>query len=195
MVTFEIPLADKSTRLKKVLIYGNPGTGKTTGAERYCKRNELNPIVFDVDDTNFTDMPNIRLDYTVKDSLLMKHLLHWIPKIKDSEYDTIVIDGVSKLIQLLTPPEDKKNKFAAFKVRSDNVQKLLKCLSKSQCHIIFIGQSDTIIKDTKNKDDSETYSQPIVDINSIVNTAFYTYKSEGNFFYECTKYRKNKEEL
>ena len=37
---------------KKVMIYGNDGTGKSTFAEEYCKQNNLKPIVIDVDDTN-----------------------------------------------------------------------------------------------------------------------------------------------
>ena len=189
-----LPLADKKNRVKKILIYGNPGTGKTTGAELYCKKNGLNPIVLDVDDTNFTDMPNLRIDFTQKSQMIRKHLLHWIPKIH-TDYDTIVIDGISSLIELLTPPDDKKNGFIPFKVRADNFKKLINCLNKSKCNLIFIGQSDVIIKDTAKKDDSETYSKPIVQINSLVNTSFYTYKSEGLFKYECTKWRGEKEAL
>ena len=39
---------------KKVMIYGNDGTGKSTFAETYCNKNGLNRVVIDIDDTNFT---------------------------------------------------------------------------------------------------------------------------------------------
>ena len=42
--------------LKKVLIYGLDGSGKSTFAEQYCNDNNLNAIVIDVDDTNYTDL-------------------------------------------------------------------------------------------------------------------------------------------
>lgn len=47
-----------------------------------------------------------------------------------------------------------------------------------------------IIKDNENKDENETYSKPVVEINSIVNWAYYTYKpNESTFKWVCTKYR------
>ena len=42
------------TNLKKVMIYGHDGTGKSTFAENYCNKNGLNPVVIDIDDTNYT---------------------------------------------------------------------------------------------------------------------------------------------
>ena len=53
----EIPLQDKNKRPDMVLIYGNPGTGKTTSAEKYCKMKGYKPIVLDVNNTNHTSMP------------------------------------------------------------------------------------------------------------------------------------------
>ena len=34
---------------KKILVYGNDGTGKSTFAAEYCKEHGLNPIVIDID--------------------------------------------------------------------------------------------------------------------------------------------------
>ena len=47
---------------KKVMIYGNDGTGKSTFAETYCNQHGLNPIVIDVDDTNYTSLPIVEVD-------------------------------------------------------------------------------------------------------------------------------------
>ena len=47
---------------KKVMIYGNDGTGKSTFAETYCKQNGLNPLVIDIDDTNFTSLPIVEME-------------------------------------------------------------------------------------------------------------------------------------
>lgn len=189
----EIPLADKKNRIDKVLIYGNPGTGKTTSAWKYCKEHEYNPIVFDNNDTNYTPMPNIAIDFSKSHIYILKELTKWIPLIAKSEYDTIIIEDIGNLVDQLTPPEDKRNKFAAFKARADAVKKVVNCLNKSGCNLIFIGQSDMIIADRENKNDSENYSKPTVLINSMVNTAFYTYKPDENTFkWSCTKFRGKK---
>ena len=49
---------------KKILIYGNDGTGKSTFASEYCKEHGLNPIVIDIDDTNYTDCDILDLTFT-----------------------------------------------------------------------------------------------------------------------------------
>ena len=38
------------------LFYGDDGTGKSTAVEKYCKENGLNALVFDLDNTNYTNM-------------------------------------------------------------------------------------------------------------------------------------------
>ena len=53
----------ESNPRKKVLVYGLDGSGKSTFAYEYCKRNGLNPVVVDVDDTNFTPSPILDLDF------------------------------------------------------------------------------------------------------------------------------------
>jgi len=191
-MAIEIPIQDKTKRPDYILIYGNPGTGKTTSAWKYCKMKGYNPIVFDVNNTNHTPMPNLDIDFSKNHIVILKDLLKWIPLIAKSEYDTIVIEDTGRLIDSkLTPVKaNEKNKFAKWEVRATAMSKLLDCMVKSGLNIIFIGQSDMIIKDHENKDENETYSKPVVEINSIVNWAYYTYKPNGlTFKWECTKYR------
>ena len=185
-----LPIADKKTRPDIILIHGNPGTGKTTAAEKYCKMKGYKPIVFDVNNTNFTSMPNLDMDFSMNHLGIMRQLTHWIPKIKPEGFDTIVFEDIGNLIEKLTPKADKKNNFAHTQARATFVKDLMKCLNASGCNIIFLGQSDMIIKDYENKDDNESYSKPIVLINAIVNWAYYTYKpNETTFAWKCTKYR------
>lgn len=189
----EIPLADKSKRPDIVLIHGNPGTGKTTSAWKYCKKNDYNPIVFDNNNTNFTPMPNIGVDFSGNHLSILHQLTNWIPKLKEGGFDTIVFEDIGDLIEKLTPPADKKNGFAHVQARASFIKQLMKCLNKSGLNVIFIGQSDMIIKDAENKNDSESYSKPVVLINAIVNWAYYTYKPDADTFcWVCTKYRGQK---
>lgn len=191
----EIPLADKTKRPDIVLIHGNPGTGKTTSAWKYCKMKGYNPIVIDVNNTNWTPMPNLKIDFSKNHIVILNQLMRWIPEIAKSEYDTIVIEDTGRLIDTkLTPSKsNEKNKFAKWEVRATAMTKLINCLTKSGLNIIFIGQSDLIIKDHENKNDNETYSKPVVEINSIVNWAYYTYKPDENTFkWVCTKHRGEK---
>ncbi|MGN0176672.1 MAG: AAA family ATPase [Methanobrevibacter sp.] len=187
-----IPIQDKSQRQDIIMIYGNPGTGKTTSAWKYCKMKGYNPIVLDVNNTNHTSMPNLDIDFSKNHVYILKELTRWIPLLAKSEYDTIVIEDTGRLIDSkLTPAKaNEKNKFARWEVRATAMNQLIDCLVKSKMNIIFIGQSDMIIKDHENKDDNETYSKPVVEINSIVNWAYYTYKpDESTYKWTCTKYR------
>ena len=185
-----IPIASKENRVDKVLIYGNPGTGKTTSAWKYCQRKEYNPIVFDNNDTNFTDMPNLDVDFKKNHLSILQNMTRFIPHLKQAGYDTIVFEDIGNLFELLTPPSTQKNQLLAYKARSDNIKKLIGCLDKSGCNMIFIGQSDMIIADKVNKNDTENYSKPVVLINALVNFAYYTYKPDENTFeWTCTKYR------
>ena len=189
----DIPLADKTKRPDIVLIHGNPGTGKTTSAWKYCKNHGYNPICFDNNNTNFTEMPNIAIDFSGNHLSVFRQLERWIPRLKQGGYDTIVFEDIGDLIEKLTPPVDKRNGFAHVQARAQLIKKLMKCLNKSGLNIIFIGQSDMIIKDAVNKNDSESYSKPVVLINAIVNWAYYTYKpDEDTFCWVCTKYRGKK---
>ena len=50
MLEFE----NRENPLKKVLIYGEDGSGKSTFAEQYCTKNKLKAVCIDVEQTNFT---------------------------------------------------------------------------------------------------------------------------------------------
>ena len=91
-----------NTRLKKVLIYGKDGTGKSTFAAQYCKDNNFKPVVIDVEDTNFTGLPIVDMEFS-NDRKIYQDLINIIDEIKDSEFDTIILDGVSSLLELLVP--------------------------------------------------------------------------------------------
>ena len=84
---------------KKVLIYGQDGSGKSTYAEKYCNDHGLNPVVLDIEDTNYTDLPMLNefdLSTDVKAYRFMKQVLD---EIEQTEFDTIIIDGIDSLIE------------------------------------------------------------------------------------------------
>ena len=49
---------------RKVLFYGKDGTGKSTQAYRYCKSKGLKAVVVDVDETNFTPLDIVDVDFS-----------------------------------------------------------------------------------------------------------------------------------
>ena len=84
---------------KKVLIYGDDGSGKSTYAEKYCHDHGLNPVVLDLEDTNYTSLPMLNtfdLSTDVKAYRFMKQVLD---EIERTEFDTIIIDGIDSLIE------------------------------------------------------------------------------------------------
>ena len=96
---FQFKKRSKMNR-RKVLIYGNDGSGKSTYAETYCKEHNLNPVVLDLEDTNYTDLPMLsEFDLTtdVKAYRFMNSVLAEISE--NEEFDTIIIDGVDSLIE------------------------------------------------------------------------------------------------
>ena len=84
--------------LKKVMIYGNDGSGKSTFAEQYCKENNLNPVVIDIDDTNYTNLPILELNFRT-DIKVYQEIKNAIEEIsKTDDFDTIIIDGFTSLL-------------------------------------------------------------------------------------------------
>lgn len=164
---------DATKELKKVLIYGMDGSGKSTFAENYCEKHNLNPVCIDIDDTNFTNVPIVDLDLST-DIKTYRNISKTIKEICNTEYDTIIIDGVSSLLELLTS-EAKGMK--AYKDRADRFNKILRDLMKSQRNLIFIGQADMKVL---YSDDAQS-PKPIIKINSIVNEKYLTYQ-ENNIY-------------
>ena len=52
----EVVKRKDNKNLKKVLIVGESKSGKSTFCESYCQENNLNAVVLDIENTNFTDM-------------------------------------------------------------------------------------------------------------------------------------------
>lgn len=180
----------KSTddRKKKILINGLTGSGKSTVAKNYCEKYELNAVVFDIDDTNFAMSDRIvNIDYNTNGNALTNEVVGVIKQIP-SEYDTIIIDGIDTLNDLLVPDGEGQ---IVYKKRSDNFKKILNALKESDRNLIFIGQQAMVMRD-----DDKEYSKTVQQLNNMVN---YTYRcfidDKGNFGTECLKYRGKPEEL
>lgn len=168
---------------KKVLIYGLDGTGKSTFAETYCKENELNPVVIDIDDTNFTglDILDLRFANDMQTYTIIKNTIKEIGK--TAEYDTIILDGVSSLLEMLT---SKAKGMAAYSDRSKRWNDILFELENTHKNIIFIGQIDL---EMLFNDDYQP-SKAVIKVNSLVNEKYCCYiDDKGNYTYETKKFR------
>lgn len=181
-LTFKTRSADDK---KKVMIYGNDGTGKSTFAETYCKNNGLNPVVIDIDDTNFTSLPIVELEFEESNKR------NWL-RIRDTfkkvclcdDFDTIVIDGVTSLLEMLV---SDANGLKAYKDRADRFNELLLLLQRSNKHLIYIGQAD--MKVIYSEDHQSNKS--VIKVNSIVNEKYYCYFDEkGKFKVTTEKFRR-----
>lgn len=171
----------KETSLKKVLIYGMDGSGKSTFAETYCKENGLNPVCIDIDDTNYTGCPIVELDYS-SDQKLFDSIKDTISEISESEFDTIILDGVTSLLEMLT---SNARGMAAYSDRSKRWNKILQKLLSSRKHLIFIGQADMEVIYTP---DSQS-SKAVIKVNSMVNEKYYCYIKGGQYLHETKKFR------
>ena len=168
---------------KKVLIYGLDGTGKSTFAETYCKENGLNPIVIDIDDTNFTglDILDLRFANDMQTYTIVKNTIKEIGK--TPEYDTIILDGVSSLLEMLT---SKAKGMAAYSDRSKRWNDILFELENTHKNLIFIGQIDL---EMLFNDDYQP-SKAVIKVNSLVNEKYRCYiNDKGNYTYETKKFR------
>lgn len=170
-----------NTRLKKVLIYGKDGTGKSTFAAQYCKDNNFKPVVIDVEDTNFTGLPIVDMEFS-NDRKIYQDLINIIDEIKDSEFDTIILDGVSSLLELLVSKAKGLKKYSD---RAERFQDVLTHLTKSKKNIIFIGQIDMEVIY------GEEYqsSKQVIKINSLVNDKYICYKKKNGFSTKQVKSR------
>lgn len=178
----EIKKRGETPQLKKVLIYGEDGSGKSTFAEKYCKENNLTPICIDIDDTNYTNVDYITINQEgdMKTFTNLKHIIKEIAT--GEEYDTIIFDGVTSELELLTSKANGLKKYAD---RSERFYYLLRKLQASGKNLIFIGQIDMKVIYT----DEYQSPKPIIKINSIVNEKYRTIKEGNNFRVVCEKDR------
>ena len=170
-------------RLKKVLVYGMDGSGKSTFAEQYCKENGLTPVCIDIDDTNYTNVPlvevNLTTDLTTYNTV--KGVIQEITK--TDEFDTIILDGVTSLLELLT---SKAKGMAAYSDRSKRWNDILRALLVSGKNIIFVGQIDMELIYTPDAQSSKA----VIKVNSMVNEKYYTYIDEkGQYCHDVKKFR------
>jgi len=169
---------------KKVMIYGNDGTGKSTYAETYCQKYGLNPVVVDIDDTNFTSLPIVEIEFEENNKRNWLKIRDIFKKISLSEdFDTVIIDGVTSLLEMLV---SDANGLKAFKDRADRFNELLLILQRSDKNVIYIGQAD--MKVIYSEDHQSNKS--VIKVNSIVNEKYHCYFDEkGQFKVKTEKFR------
>ena len=169
--------------LKKVMIYGNDGTGKSTFAEEYCKEHGLKPVVIDVDDTNYTNLPIVEVDLSsdLKAYKFVKNIVNEV--LQSGEFDTIILDGVTSYLEMLV---SKANGLKKYSDRAERFQDVLRTLLSSGMNLIFIGQAD--MKVIYN--DEHQSNKMVIKINSLVNEKYHCYiDDKGRYRTETVKYR------
>lgn len=177
----------KKDELKKVLIYGKDGTGKSTFASNYCKEHGLSPVVIDIDDTNRTALYSEGrvLNLPLKNSLqTFNNVRDAIDEIaKTDQFDTIILDGVTSLLEMLV--SDAKG-LAKYSDRANRFQKIIQSLTASEKNLIFIGQADMEVI----YNDEFQSSKVVIKVNSLVNEKYLCeLDDKGNFTHKVVKYR------
>ena len=170
-----------SMNKKKVLIYGADGSGKSTFAETYCNKHGLNPVVLDIEDTNYTDLPMLSefdLSTDKKAYLFMKQVLN---EIEEMDFDTIIIDGVDSLIESFISSAAGLKCYAD---RSKTFIRFIKDCLKTGKNLIFIGQSPVDLDYYKGTDTKP--NSCIVKLNAMVNEK---YRIGDKYKAETVKYR------
>ena len=158
------------------------GSGKSTFAEQYCRDNGLNPVCIDIDDTNYTNVPIVEINLTT-DLTTYNSIKEVIKEITKSEYDTIILDGVTSLLELLT---SKAKGMAAYSDRSKRWNDILRALLISRKNIIFVGQIDMELIFTPDAQSSKA----VIKVNSMVNEKYYTYiDDKGQYCHNVKKFR------
>jgi len=167
---------------KKVLIYGMDGSGKSTFAANYCVEHGLNPVCIDVDDTNFTNVDILDLSFK-GDVQTYNSIKDIIDEIEKSNYDTIILDGVTSLLEMLT---SKARGMAAYSDRAKRWNDILHKLNNSKKHLIFVGQIDMEMMFNEDYQPSKA----VIHVNSMVNEKYKTFvDKDGEYKFETLKCR------
>ena len=169
--------------LKKIMIFGLDGSGKSTFAEKYCKEHNLHPVCIDIDDTNFTDVPIVEID-TSSDLMTFRSMKDTIDLIAaEEQFDTIIIDGVTSLLEMLV---SKGKGLSKYSDRAERFQDLLRKIQSSGKNIIWIGQADMEV--IYNADHQS--NKQVIKINSMVNEKYRCIKNDkGEYTHEVVKFR------
>ena len=122
---------------------------------------------------------NLTTDLTTYNTV--KGVIQEITKTKD--FDTIILDGVTSLLELLT---SKAKGMAAYSDRSKRWNDILRALLVSDKNIIFVGQIDMELIYTPDAQSSKA----VIKVNSMVNEKYYTYIDEkGQYCHDVKKFR------
>lgn len=178
---FQFKKRSKMNR-RKVLIYGNDGSGKSTYAETYCKQHNLNPVVLDLEDTNYTDLPMLSEFDLTTDVKAYRYMNSVLAEISENEeFDTIIIDGVDSLIEAFI---SNANGLKCYADRSKTFIRFTKDCLKTGKNLIFVGQSPVDLDYYKGSDAKP--NSCIVKLNAMVNEK---YRLGDKFQVETVKYR------
>lgn len=170
--------------LEKVLIFGEDGSFKSSFAAKYCEKKGLNAIVLDFDRTNFSNLDIVDDFDLSNDRRAFKGINTVLDEISKLEYDTIVMDGITTVIESFI---GSGQGMSAYSSRSKLFYKLIHKLQGMNKHLIFIGQEDADLDFYK---ENESPSKVIIRLNAICNRKFRCSKVGANKFnVECIKDR------
>ena len=170
--------------LETILIIGADGTFKSNFAAKYCEKKGLNPIVLDFDRTNYSNLDIVDEFDLSNDRKSFKGINTVLDEITKLEYDTIIMDGITTLIESFI---GSSQGMAAYSSRSKLFYKLIHKLQGMNKNLIFIGQEDADLDFYK---ENESPSKVIIRLNAICNRKFRCSKIGANKFnVECIKDR------
>lgn len=170
---------------KKILIFGSDGSGKSTFAEKYCKENNLNAVVLDIEDTNYTELPLVTDFDLSNDIKAYRGVSKVLKEIKEMDgIDTVIIDGVDTLIESFISNAQGMKCYAD---RSKTFLKFLRDCTSLDMNLIFVGQAPMDLDWYKA---DENPNKCIVKMNSLANEKYRTVKTGNKFTVETTKMRK-----
>ena len=111
----------------------------------------------------------------------------YLELLKDPNFDTLIIDGVGTLNELLLPKGVKDSR-RTYLIRTQNFKKIWKVLLHAKIHFIFIGQKDMIVTEDN---ESSKFAELI---NNMVDYKFHCIHSgkgfgSNDFTHVCTKTR------